>query len=302
VPGGTFRLYGLSVRSPLALPCPRDGRVADVAIRRFGGLTVRRFDDQRPSRHWFTYRRWPDGAALVRWRNLSEFVISPDGTDIRWRRLRHLRDETFRGYLLPQVLSFTLIARGQEPLHGSAVAIGGRVIAFLGDCGLGKSTLTAALVRAGYPLVTDDLLMVSRRDGKDWVEPGMPSIKLRPSIARRLLGAPRAGPRVAPGATKAILPLPSALSVNQSLPLHTLYILTRGRSVRITPLSPAAACLEIVRGAFNTVQLDQRRLASQFRFARQLAATARVRRLAYPRRLESIGRVREAVLADVGNA
>jgi hypothetical protein len=88
------------------------------------------------------------------------------------------------------------------------------------------------------------------------------------------------------------------MSVRNPLPLRALYVLARGRSVRITPLSQAAAFLEILSGAFNTVLLDSARLASQFRFARRLASTARVRLLTYPRRLAGIERVREAVLAD----
>ncbi|MBI2615767.1 MAG: hypothetical protein HYW52_08850 [Gemmatimonadetes bacterium] len=172
MPVSTYRLYGLSVRSPLPLPCPRARRATDVVVQRRrngGSWTV----DQPPSsRDWFSYRRLSDGSAFVRWRDLSEFAISPDGATIQWRRLPRLTDEVFRGYLLSQILSFSLIARGVEPLHGSAVAVDGRVIAFLGDCGLGKSSLTAALLQAGCPLVTDDLLVLSRRGAGYTVEPG----------------------------------------------------------------------------------------------------------------------------------
>jgi len=300
VPGGTYRLYGLSVRSPLALRCPRARGAADVSVQRRRNGQAWISDRSWSSRDWFSYRRLSDGSAFVRWRDLSEFVVSPDGAAIQWRRLPRITNEAFRGYLLSQVLSFSLIARGLEPLHGSAVAVDGKVIAFLGDCGLGKSSLTAAFLQAGCPLVTDDLLVLSRRGAGYTVEPGIPSIKLYPRVARRLLGARGAGPRMTPGTAKMVLPVPLAMSVRGPLSLHTLYVLSRGRSVRITPLTPAAAFLEIVRDAFNTVQLDAGRLASQFRFARRLATTARVRLLAYPRRLAGIEQVRDAVLRDCG--
>jgi len=264
-----------------------------------GGWAARRIEGHAARRDWFSYQARPDGSALARWRGLSDFTISADGATVRWRRLPRVTDEAYRGYLLPQVLSFSLLARGQEPLHGSAVAVDGGVIAFLGDCGLGKSSLTAAFLQAGYPLVTDDLLVLVRRGVGYTVEPGMPSIKLDPSVARRLLGALPGGPRMAPGAAKRIVSLPPSMSVRNPLPLRALYVLTRGRSVRITPVTQAAAFLEILRDAFNTVLLDSARLASQFRFARRLASTVRVRRLAYPRRLAGLERVREAVLEDL---
>jgi len=300
VPGGTYRLYGLAVRSPLALPCPRDPRRASVAIRRVGGSAGRRFEELSSPRSWFSYQGHSDGSALLRWRGLSDFIVSADGATVRWRRLPRATNEAFRAYLLPQVLSFSLLARGQEPLHGSAVAVDGGVIGFLGDCGMGKSSLAAAFLQAGYPLVTDDLLVLIRRGAGYVAEPGIPSIKLAPRVARHLLGMLRTGPRMAPGAAKRIVPLPSSMSVRDPLPLRALYVLTRGLAVRITPLAPAAAFLEILRDAFNTVQLDSGRLASQFRFARRLAGTAQVRLLAYPRRLAGLEGVRQAVLEDCG--
>lgn len=282
----------------MRLPCPRDGRLTDVEVRQWhkgpGGAGWR-----SASREWFSYRRLPDGSASARWRGLSEFTISANGASIRWRRLAHVTDDTFRGFLLPQVLSFSLIARGREPLHGSAVAVDGEVVAFLGDCGQGKSSLTAAFLQAGFPLVTDDLLVLSRRGRGYRVEPGIPSLKLVPRLARRLLQV-RAAPRVAPGATKLLIPVPPSRRAGRSLPLHTLYILSRGRAPRIAPVTPAAAFVEIVRDTFNTVQMDSARLASQFRFARQLATTARVRLLEYPRRLDRIAQVRDLVLSDCG--
>ena len=302
MPGGTYRLYGLAVRSPLALNCPRDGRPADVTIGRMGGSADGRIGGARASRDWFSYQRCADGSAFLRWRGLSDFTISADGAAVRWRRLPAVTDEAFRGYLLSQVLSFSLLARGREPLHASAVAVDGGVIAFLGDCGLGKSSLTAAFLQAGYPLVTDDLLVLFRRGAGYTVEPGIPSIKLAPGIARRLLGARRTGPRMVPGAAKRIIPMPSSMRARDPLPLRALYVLSRGRSLHITPMSQAAALLEIVRDTFNTVRLDSGRLATQFRFARRLAGNARVRLLVYPRRLAGIERVREAVLADCRTA
>lgn len=49
---------------------------------------------------------------------------------------------------------------GLMPLHASAVAHDGRVYAFTGPAGAGKSTMVAGLGQAGLPLFCDDTLLV----------------------------------------------------------------------------------------------------------------------------------------------
>ena len=56
------------------------------------------------------------------------------------------------------MLSFSLLSLGYEPLHATAVVVDGEAVAFLGDCGYGKSTLGAAFLARGFPLLTDDVL------------------------------------------------------------------------------------------------------------------------------------------------
>jgi len=297
-PGGrTYRLYGLAVRSPLALPAPswRGRPDVELVARRNGDLAAPDEDDRRT---WFSHHRMADGSTHLRWRGLAEFLISRDGSSIGWRALAPGTQEAFRGYLLTQVLSFSLLAGGREPLHASAVAVPGGAIGFLGDCGTGKSSLTAAFLRAGHRLVTDDLLVLSRRKTGYAVEPGAARIKLYPAVARRLPVGRGPARRMTPGTTKLVLSLPGALMARRRLPLHTLYLLAPGRSVRVTRVSRAAAFLEILRDAFNTVALDRGRLARQFRFARQVASKVRIRRILYPRCLAVIDEVRDAILRD----
>lgn len=295
-----YRLYGLILRSdlPLGGPRARAGRT-DLELLAARDRWPADCLDSSQRRQWFASRHLSDGSLYLRWRGLFEFLIAPGGRTIRWRKLGRTAEESFRSYLLGQVLSFALLARGREPLHASAVAVGGRVIAFLGDCGLGKSSLAAAFVAAGYPLVTDDLLVLEESRNAYLVQPGLPRIKLYPRIARRLLGVRRQGPRLNPGTAKLIVPLPEGRTARRPLPLDTLYVLARARSVRIAPLSGASAMLEILRATFNTVETGRERAARHFAFARKLAGAVRMRRLAYPRRLAAIGAVRDAVLADL---
>ena len=132
--------------------------------------------------------------------------------------------ESFTVYFLGQVLSFSLLARGIEPLHGSAVVVDGSAIVFLGACGAGKSTLAAAMIARGYPAITDDVVVL-RPSEKGWVvEPGIPRIKLFPATARKLLGA-RDATRMNTGTTKLVMPLAANEAVRRPMPVETLYVL-----------------------------------------------------------------------------
>lgn len=291
-----YRLYGLSVRSSFELGAPRARGLPDVELV---AAEVRPRGEGHGDRSWFSCRRLEDGGFYLRWRGLFEFLVAADGRRIQCHRLPRASDEAFRAYLLSQVLSFALLARGREPLHGSAVAVGGNVVAFLGDCGLGKSSLAAEFLRAGFPLVTDDLLVLSESRRGYEVEPGVPRIKLFPRMAQHLLGWRAGAPRMNPGTAKMVLPVPPGRVVRRPLPLHTLYVLDRSSAIEIAPLTGAGAFLRLLGATFNTIWVDPERLARQFAFAHRLASTARIRRLAYPRRLAAIGAVRDAVVADL---
>jgi hypothetical protein len=254
---------------------------------------------------WFWCKRLADGTRYLKWDKLFEFLVSPDGRRICYRPLEAGTPDSLTVYLLGPVLSFSLIALGIEPLHGTATVIDGETVVFLGDCGTGKSTLAAALLARGLPLLTDDVVALSRRDGRWFVEPGCPRVKLFPSVARRLLGTRAREPRMNHATAKLVLPLGAGQFIADATPLGKIYVLSAraGRhteiaGVRIEPLLPREALLELVGAAFNLVVVDRQRLANQFSFTNALASTVPVRRLSYPRRFSSLPAVHEALVAD----
>ena len=263
----------------------------------------------RPSRRWFHCRRLPSGSTYLRWAGLFEFLVSADGRDIQFHRLPRATLESLSAYLLGQVLSFSLLAFGVEPLHGTVVVVDGEAIGFLGDCGYGKSTLGAAFLRLGFPILTDDLMVLARTPSGYAVQPGMPRIKLFPAVSRPVLGAvrPGGGPRLNDGTTKQILPLGAGQAFGRSAPLRALYALREPgpaprrapTRIEIEPLTAGGALLELLGSSFNTIVTDRERLARQFGFASRLAAAVPVRRLGYPRNLSKLPAVCEAVLADL---
>ena len=88
------------------------------------------------------------------------FEISPNGRDICFAAAPAARLDVARTDLIARVLLLAAQRPGVAWMHGSAVVCGGRAIAFLGNSGVGKSSLAVALARAGARHVCDDTLPI----------------------------------------------------------------------------------------------------------------------------------------------
>src|SRR5215211_5429809 len=80
-----------------------------------------------------------------------------------------------------QVLPIAALSQRLELLHASAVALDGRIFAFTGAGGAGKSTLAARLILAGASFISDDVLAVERVDDQVIAHPGPALMNLRES-------------------------------------------------------------------------------------------------------------------------
>ena len=290
----------------MPLSCPTASRGAPTDVRLRPGV-ARRFENARrlvrpPSKlQWFECHRLRDGATYLKWSGLFEFLISADARTIEYLALDGATDESLTTYLLGQVLSFSLLSRGSEPLHATAVVIDGEAVAFLGDCGYGKSTLGAAFLARGFRILTDDILALEVRDGRWFALAGPPRLKLFPSVARKIL-ARADGMHLNTGTSKLLLPLSGREASSRPIPLKALYVLPgpgrRPTRIGITALEGAKAFLEITRAAFNLIRVDRARLTSQFNTATRLVRDVPLRRLAYPLNLSRLDDVCNAVIAD----
>jgi hypothetical protein len=98
-------------------------------------------------------------------------VVSGDGTTLhsalpripawRWQRL-----------LFAQVLPIAAALQGLSLLHASAVAFGGRALAFSAPSGTGKTSVAAHLVAQGASFLTDDALALEPAPGGLLAHPG----------------------------------------------------------------------------------------------------------------------------------
>ncbi|MGS2779012.1 aldolase [Robertmurraya sp. GLU-23] len=81
-------------------------------------------------------------------------------------------------YILGTCMGIILLQRKILPLHGSLIEINGKAYAFVGNSGVGKSTLASSFINSGYKMVSDDLIAVTMIDGQPWVTPSYPQQKL----------------------------------------------------------------------------------------------------------------------------
>jgi hypothetical protein len=189
-------------------------------------------------------------------------------------------------------------------LHAGSVLTPHGAIAFLGRSGVGKSTLTASLARAGWPLVADDFLLV--RDAVDELlaVPSYPGLRLWEDTATHLFSDEDLAPvahytrKRRCGAGSRPLPFASAAA-----PLSRIYLLSpaadSGQRVAVTPLPARQAFVELARHSYRLDSDDADLLQLQFGRQGRLAARIVFRRLAYPRRFQALASVREAILADL---
>lgn len=102
--------------------------------------------------------------------NSNKIIVSPiKGSEV----------DKIRLYILGTCMGVLLMERKVLTLHGSAIEIGGKAYAFIGESGAGKSTLASAHISKGYRLLSDDVIPVSLSlEGIPYVVPSYPQQKL----------------------------------------------------------------------------------------------------------------------------
>ena len=214
-----------------------------------------------------------------------------------------LDDELIRYLFLSLVLSFILHRTGKPVLHAAAVRFGNVAVGFLAHAGGGKSSLTAYCVRAGHPLVSEDLVPMQIRDSGVFALPGPPQLRLWPDSAAALWGDPATLARHALNTEKRQiwLPLSQRFYSEQPLPLRALYFLDRSdrSGIELADLSRREALLALVESAFGNFLTSRQYLSRQFEFLANAVEALTCRRLQVPSGFSALPDIHRAVLEDV---
>ncbi len=301
---GTYRVYGITLRSSLPLPADTVRAVAaDVEVEyRSQSLACAKPEVTLRMR----FERTPQGVD-VEYRgqagNVSRFLISEGGGRIEMKTSMPPVPGLWY-VLLGYPLATSLYLRRTAVLHASAVIAGGSVILVAGRSGSGKSATTAAFLTAGAAMLADDLCALTFQEGCLYVQPGYPVLRLSPDIARVLGCADRALPRIFEESVPDDKRWVDARSLpggfhSSSAPLRAIYILSDGRrgagAPHMEPLEPPKACFSLKPHGYGWRHLDEPSCIT-LSWCAEIAAEVPVFRLTMPEGLTRLALAAEAIV------
>lgn len=108
----------------------------------------------------------------------TRFLVSTSGAQVDAWWDAPLTEVDAADYLLGGVLAFIVRLRGQVPLHASAVVVQDHAVLFVGAGGAGKSSIATAFASLGYPVLSDDIVVMSDSGGSVLAYPSHPRLSL----------------------------------------------------------------------------------------------------------------------------
>jgi len=310
-----YELYGLVVASddPLpGLPCVAGANV-DIRVR----CTTPLLRSPSPS-DWFMKRYLPNGKLwlslarmngdyLLRFNELADFFIGGGGREIAYLSKPGTPQETINHLLLDQVIPLVINLKGFEALHVSAILTSRGVVAFAGLTGWGKSTLAGSFLSKGYPLLSDDCLVLLEKGDHIYAVPAYPRLRLWGDALSCLLTKDGSRKPVAHYTQKCRVDIENNIFSTKPQPLKRIYMIAdpseaKGRfDIKIERLFPQESFMTLVQCAFRLDITDRNMLIRQFHFLKRVASTVSVRRLIFPRDFNLLPAVREAIINDLND-
>jgi hypothetical protein len=207
-------------------------------------------------------------------------------------------EDSIRVFLLGSALGALLYQRGYMVLHGNAVRVGDECLVCVGHSGVGKSTLAAAFMQRGYPVLTDDVVAV---DAQGRALPGLPRLKLWQDALDQL-GLENFGlNRIRPGLAKFHLPMSDGDSP-KPLPIRWIYVLNNHHrpDTLLEPIQGGDRFGVLRNHSYRVRFMEGMALkARHLRQCAQLASCIHLARVTRPDHGFDVGGLVERLLADI---
>ena len=308
------RAFGLRVEADRPVPGLAEGSFAgeaDVRIHftvpapssRGEVTTIQDAADATATNRFVTVTRAGD---VIRfdYRDATSFAIDASGDNVWVAWPDDLTIEDATTYLLGPVFGYVLRLRGIVSLHASCVTIDGGAVAFIGDAGAGKSTITAAFALAGREVITDDVLTLRRgHGGRLDAVPSYARVRLWSATVEALFGAAEALPRIVPTHPdwdKRYLPLDGPLFATETRPLRLLYVLQRREGAPETlPMQSRDSLVALIANSYVNYLLDAAMRRTEFELLSDAIRSVPVRSANTGASFSDLPRFRELVECDV---
>jgi len=268
---------------------------------------------------WHHHWRLPNGQISIslrkekdrywlRFPSIARFLITPGNNHVICFRHSGVPDTTIRHLLLDQVVPRLLSHNGEQIIHASCIKNGASTIAFSGESGFGKSTLAAYFHSQGFPLLTDDCLLLTTTGSTIYGTPNYPGVRLAKDalalISKTILSA---APVTHYGTKKRVV-LHNSCDMTPR-PLAALFILqppgnNSAPTISIDKISGAQAALELIKNSFPLDISDSPVMGEQLKKLAFIAGSAELNiyHLSYPRRIKVLPEVIKNVLGTLNNA
>ena len=302
---GTYRISDIALSSDIAMP-----ELPAVAAAPDWTFTVA---TRRPASVPTWFHRWKNPGEtptlsfgrsehgyVLRFHGRADFSIDMVRRSIVGLRRGRATPTTLRHLLIDQVMPLVL-SRNRLVLHASAVATPSGAAAFVGFTGSGKSTLAAALSACGFPLLTDDCLVLDTSTRRILARPFYPGARLLPDSVRAVGASLGSSLPVAHDTRKRRLDERHLACQPDAVPLSQVFVLDRPGmrraqpSIEVTRLRRVDALVALLQCTFQLDIHDPEAVRRTFERQSRLVGALPVHRLSYPWHLNRLADTRNAI-------
>ena len=234
-----YRVYDLRVRSALPLPfdpLPEPGGTRPDVTVRLGTVPAELPDGPGSITRTAFWQARP-GAFRMELPEMARYLVT-NGRDVLVEPLGGSEDDV-AVFFASSPFTALLQQRSVFTLHAAAVEDPAGAVLLLGRAGVGKSSLAAALVERGYPLLADDVTgVVPGADGGPVALPAFSRHRLWAHTLDEMGWRDRALRRVRADVDKFWLP---ALAATEPLPVCAAIVLAEGDHFGLEPVPPDSA-------------------------------------------------------------
>lgn len=244
------------------------------------------------------FRRTATGY-MVRFPEEADFEIAINPRQVVGWPTPDIEDHHFESLFHHAIVPLLGNHEGGLFLHGSAVAIGGRAVAFLGLSRTGKTTLAGAMARAGHPFLTEDVIELTQLDTSCLLQPKRSQLRLFADSAAHLIGD---GFQCDGLDHKHTVSGGDAMPFCEAAcPLARIYLLGNDHSapLALAQLAPPLALTQLLQHSFLLDVEDRQRLRGHFGRLGELSERIACKTLDYPRQYSELPRVIDAIVADL---